>query len=250
MSESTTVTVRTRNSASMIMGTIALVLGVLAALVAWIPFLGVVAIPVALVGGLLAAIGAFVALIKGFQGMVLPLVAGVVCVGAIVLAWVVTGKSADAWTESTRRARAEATAAPKPVDDPELRAYIDEHLEIYDVEARYRDTYLDERVPGLTFKIRNGGDRTLRRVGVVFYFLDAEGNRIAEEDFNPVLVTNYSSGSKPLRPGYVWSLDRGKFYKASSVPDEWKEGSVEVEVTAIAFADEARADPEESGSGS
>lgn len=49
-------------------------------------------------------------------------------------------------------------------------------------------------------------------------------------------VTKYSiSDNKPLKPNYIWQLERGKFYQAKSVPDEWKAGSVSAKITDLEF---------------
>jgi hypothetical protein len=76
----------------------------------------------------------------------------------------------------------------------------------------------------------------------VVFFKDANGSVIAEEDYTPVLVSqyNFSGDNKPLKPGYIWQQARGSFYAAKSVPSEWKEGSAEVKVTEIRFAAEAQ----------
>lgn len=118
----------------------------------------------------------------------------------------------------------------------EKQAYI-KNVVLYDLKAKYYKTYLEEKVPGVEFKLKNKGDRTLKEVEVTVYFKDANGTIIAEEDYHPVLVTKYSfSGdNKPLKPNYVWQMERGKFYKADSVPSEWKEGAVSAKITNIEF---------------
>lgn len=118
----------------------------------------------------------------------------------------------------------------------EKQAYI-KNVVLYDLEARYYKTYLEEKAPGVEFKLKNKGDRTLKEVEVTVYFKDATGTIIAEEDYHPVLVTKYSfSGdNKPLKPNYVWQMQRGKIYKADSVPSEWKEGAVSAKITNIEF---------------
>ena len=119
----------------------------------------------------------------------------------------------------------------------EKQAYVG-NVELYDLKARHYETYLERRVPGVEFKLRNKGTRTLRKVEVTVYFEDASGAVIAEQQYNPVLVTKYSFGdNKPLRPNYIWQLERGKFYQAKSVPSEWKEGAVKAKVTDIEFAE-------------
>lgn len=117
--------------------------------------------------------------------------------------------------------------------------YIAQHVELYDVSAKYMNAALDGRVPGVLFKVRNNGDRSLDRVEVTIYFRDASGRVIAEEDYHPVLVSEYSfSGdNKPLKPGYIWQMEKGKFYSAKKVPDEWEEGSVDAAITEIKFTE-------------
>jgi len=118
----------------------------------------------------------------------------------------------------------------------EKQDYI-KNVKLYDLKARYYTTYLDERVPGVEFKLKNKGKRTLKKVKVTVYFKDAKGNVIAEETYYPVLVSEFSFGrdNKPLKPNYIWQLERGKFYRADSVPDEWKEGAVSAKITDIEF---------------
>ncbi len=40
----------------------------------------------------------------------------------------------------------------------EKQAYVDQ-IGLYDLSAKYIDTYLDGRIPGVRFKLRNKGDR-------------------------------------------------------------------------------------------
>lgn len=118
----------------------------------------------------------------------------------------------------------------------EKQAYI-ENVVLYDLKSRYYETYLEKRAPGVEFKIKNNGNKILKEVEVTVYFKDKTGTIIAEKSYNPVLVTKYSfSGdSKPLKPNYIWQMESGKFYKADSVPSEWKEGAVSATITNIEF---------------
>ena len=118
----------------------------------------------------------------------------------------------------------------------EKRSYI-ENVVLYDLQSRYYETYLEKKVPGVEFKIKNKGDRTLKEVEVTVYFKDASGTIIAEKSYHPVLVTKYSfsDDKKPLKPNYIWQMESGKFYKADSVPSEWKEGAVSAKITNIEF---------------
>lgn len=120
----------------------------------------------------------------------------------------------------------------------EKQAYI-HNVVLYDLKAKYHRTYLDERVPGVEFKLRNKGTRTLNEVEVTVYFKNAAGIVIAEEDYHPVLVTEYSfsSDSKSLKPNYIWQMEKDHFYQAKSVPTEWKEGAVSAKITNIEFVE-------------
>jgi len=118
----------------------------------------------------------------------------------------------------------------------EKRTYL-KSVVLYDFKAKYYKTYSEKTVPGIEFKLTNKGNRTLNEVEVTVYFKDASGTIIAEEDYHPVLVTKYSFGgnNKPLKPNYIWQMERGKFYKADSVPTEWKEGAATAKITNIEF---------------
>ena len=129
-----------------------------------------------------------------------------------------------------------STAAEGP--SPEESAYIRSNLRLYDLEAKYYDSMLEGRVPGVDFKIKNMGNRTWHGVTVRVVFQDAEGKPIAEEEYNPVIVTqnNFMGDNNPLRPNYIWQNEPDKFYQAKSVPSEWAEGKATATITDIEFA--------------
>jgi len=146
-----------------------------------------------------------------------------------------TGEADVGTPPATAGAKREASQ-PQAQPGREKREYM-RRVELYDLKAGYYTTFFDERVPGVEFKLRNNGTRTLSQVEVTVYFKDAQGNVIAEEDYHPVLVSSFSlEPSKPLKPGYIWQMERGKFYQAKNVPSEWQEGNVEASVTNIEFA--------------
>ena len=119
----------------------------------------------------------------------------------------------------------------------EEAAYIRNHLKVYSLDARYFDSLLDGRVPGVDFKIKNDGNRTLNEVKVKVVFYDDQDKAIGEEEYYPVLVTSSGFGDNtPLRPNYIWQQESGQFYTAKSVPSEWKTGKVSATVADIEFA--------------
>ena len=117
----------------------------------------------------------------------------------------------------------------------EKQGYIAQ-IELYDFEARFINTYSDERVPAVRFKLKNNGNRTLNKVEVTVYFKDEDGTIIFEEDFNPVLVSEYSfTDNNPLKPNYIWQPGKGQYYTVEKVPDEWQTGSAIAKITDIEF---------------
>ena len=111
-------------------------------------------------------------------------------------------------------------------------------IKLYDLKAKMYSSYLDGKIPGVEFKIKNNGNRTLKEVEVTIYFKNSKGTVIAEEQYYPVLITKYSyrKNNKPLKPNYIWQQEKGHFYAADSVPSEWKIGSVSANITNIEFA--------------
>lgn len=79
------VIITTKNTTSLTQDIISVVIGVLAFLFGWVPFLGLLAIPVADIGGLLGSVGLIIALVQGFCGAGMPLLGGAICIGAVVL---------------------------------------------------------------------------------------------------------------------------------------------------------------------
>ncbi|GGH27429.1 hypothetical protein [Paenibacillus segetis] len=115
--------------------------------------------------------------------------------------------------------------------------YINNLLQIYDFKAVYMDSWLDGKVPGVVFKIKNKGEKTLSEIEVTVYFTDANGNNIAEDTYYPVFDSAVSD-FKELKPNYTFQLDNDHFYSAKLVPKEWKSGDANIKITSIKFKEE------------
>lgn len=210
-------------------------------------------------GWLVLAAGAAVLLYAGVQSRKqreVPLLRigdrfewGVVAVSAItaLVAPVQSGWSLFS-TPPARPAMPAGTAAVPPTSstvqtdastagqDAEAKAYIAQSLKVYDFKARKYDTY-EGATPGVDFKIKNSGARTIKRLELRVVFFDDQDKPIAEETFYPVSVGSFSMGNenKPLRPNYIWQQEDGKFYTAKSVPSEWKVGNAKAEIVSVEF---------------
>ena len=114
--------------------------------------------------------------------------------------------------------------------------YMDK-IEITEFIAKRIDTYSKKGVPAVSFSIKNKGDRSLDKVKIIVYFQDRNGNTIFEEDYFPVLVSDYSLGrdNKPLKPGYVKEMEKDRFYTLKSPLTEWQEGKAVVKIVDIEF---------------
>lgn len=113
------------------------------------------------------------------------------------------------------------------------------NIEITEFVAKRIDTYSKKGVPAVRLSLKNNGDRSLDRVEIVVYFQDENGNTIYEEDYNPVLVSEYSfsGNSKPLKPGYVQEMETDKYYTLDSQLSEWQEGRAVAKIVDIQFTD-------------
>ena len=121
------------------------------------------------------------------------------------------------------------------IEFEEKQKYIKD-LKLYRFSAKYFSTYFDGKVPGVQFKIKNNSKKTLSLVEVTVFFNDKSGNVIHEEKFHPVNSSPYAFGDrKPLKPGYIWQMEKDKFYKAEKVPSEWRSGSATAKITDIKF---------------
>lgn len=170
---------------------------------------------------------------------------GTVALGVILFHHVDDGDDVAAVTEDgadnedfSELFEMDADADMKGGTKAERLSYARQYVDVYDLEAKYYDSLLDGRIPGVDFKIKNNGNRTLDRVEVTVEFLDADGNAIAEENYTPVLAGSYMSDGGPLRPNYIWRQERGRFLSAKSVPEEWQSGSARARVTDIGFSAE------------
>ncbi len=135
--------------------------------------------------------------------------------------------------EAEKRAAKEKAEGEKRAKLEECERYMREKVELYEVRSKYQDDVLDGRVACVFGKLKNKGDRSLKKVKIVAYFLDSNGRTIFEEDYRPINTAAFSMNgeNKPLKAGYIKELG----YKAKGCPSEWAEGRVRVSVTEIEF---------------
>ena len=125
---------------------------------------------------------------------------------------------------------AELFAHDPPLSNSEKQDYIDSHIEIKNIEARYINTYLDDfKVPAFRYSIKNNGPETITKLWIMVYFLDQNGRPFYEEDYAP--ISKYAD-MKYLRPNYTYRMETGKYMTVKEIdPSEWS-GNIKIEVLA------------------
>lgn len=86
------------------LGIAALVMGIIGCLFAWIPFLGLLSIPIAGIGIILAFIGFIMALANKKTGFGFPISGGLVCALSLFIAFAITGGTAKSISDSMKEA--------------------------------------------------------------------------------------------------------------------------------------------------
>ena len=89
---------------------------ILAGLICWIPFLGLLALPVGALGLLLGVIGLLMAIIGRRSGLAASIVETGISLGAIALSFAVTGAASKAISDAMKTETGPVAQASKPVE--------------------------------------------------------------------------------------------------------------------------------------
>jgi len=130
-----------------------------------------------------------------------------------------------------------ADSIQEKIDVERVKTEYFSKIEIFEFEARiFNKSSYSDGTPGVTFALKNNGDKTLSDVDVIVYFLDADGRPIAEKTFYPVTSGIYClTNCDPLKPNYVWRQG-DNFYSMDTLGPEWS-GEATIEIKDIKFAD-------------
>lgn len=127
-------------------------------------------------------------------------------------------------------ARATEERGPREAEAAYLEEFVD--LESYEITQQ---VVMGERWWIIEGTLVNRGERTVSRLNLRVYFLDAAGQRIGEEDYLP--VTEYSwQDASPLRPGYRRDFD---YRIDDDAPSGWSD-DVELQLQGLEFSDSQR----------
>ena len=132
--------------------------------------------------------------------------------------------------EADRKNRADATA-------DEAAEQYRAKVVIEDLRLTQERSFFGDSVSSLAGRVRNTGDKTLRRVRIIVYFLDDQGNEIGETELNAVLYSEDLlplGHEAPLRPNYVKDFS----YSLDDAPSTWGGTLYRVVLGSIEFLDE------------
>lgn len=219
------------------LGVAGLVLGIIAALTCWIPFVGMLTVPFAALGVIFCIIGLITAIAANRSSPGMPIAGLIVCLTAIGVAVMMTGSAAVAIDDSIQEFNDEIARSSGARNTNLSNSDRSEELEyIAKIELRnlkIGDSVLGDR--GIFGEVKNLGERTLTEVEIIVYCLDKQGQPVFDDTFHPVLVTKFSFGgdNNPLKPNY----SRKFGFRLDDAPSEWS-GEVEVKVVNVEFAEE------------
>ena len=107
-------------------------------------------------------------------------------------------------------------------------------VELYDLEQNFFNNE-GEVLTVIRFKLKNKGDRALKRVQVTVYLKDSDRNIIADEVFYPIAgLATAAPITEPLKPGYTYQLKANKWYIINP-PEKPAARYIEAKVTDIEF---------------
>lgn len=121
--------------------------------------------------------------------------------------------------------------------------YIRENMELLDFEAKdYQGPEDILPVPGITFKLRNNGDKVLDKIWVRVTFLDSLGRDVSSERMEPLHDFWTKGQERVLRPGETWEFSENSYYRSTvTTPgwrNNWKSGQARAEIINIVFTDD------------
>ena len=132
----------------------------------------------------------------------------------------------------------EAVPPPGPAAEPSSpspKAKVEREEAEYLPKIELRDVQLstpERGDPRVTYEVKNLGDRTLSRLELAVYYLDATGKPVYEKRALPVLTGTFSTGEsgQPLKPNY----SRKATVFLDNIPSDWGR-KVDVKITRCEF---------------
>lgn len=223
------------NNASHGLGIVSIVLGIIALVFSWIPILGIGAIPLSLLGGLLAIIGLVIS--KG-KSKGLPIAGLISCIVAFFIQSFVTASTAKDMKKIIEGKPLTTITVTKDVSQNNTKKeYIKNFLTLSNIESKKGygqfdvPNYSDQK-DTISGTLKNIGERTLNSVEITIYFLDSNGKRVGEKTYSIVNVNGIMGETSPLKPNYT--KDFG-YVVSGDAPSDWNK-KCEVEITNIDFA--------------
>lgn len=142
----------------------------------------------------------------------------------------------DDWKETNVKyevVNVEFSKTTEPTLSADEKAYLP-NIEVINFFTAKKEIFGKETII-TQFGIKNNGDKTLRKVDLTVYFLNAENKPIYEETYALVNSGNILTLGETLEPGKSVELKRNDCFKLDKDLPEWKEGNAKFEITGIEF---------------
>ena len=213
------------------LGIASIVSGGIAMAIGWIPFIGLIALPISAIALVLGIIGFIFPLATKKSGIKMPIIGLVISLASVALPFLTT------------------TALINEIDSPEFReamADIGESLEEMASEdklavmsqieiSNLQVGRTDGGQPQISFEIKNNSERNLKYVRVDCEFFGKEGQAVYKTEFTPVSHWGAPAGSVEfLGSGETWFTEDNDFFKINqSALEEWDTVKFEVKIGSI-----------------
>jgi len=209
-----------------VLSIISLVIGVSVFVFSWFPYIGCFGGPVAIIGILLGVIAAANKKVRWkmpVAGIVLSAVS--IFTACLVSHFSTQKENLDKQLQRTgddvmSQLESFAREAMKVQGD-----YINNYMELYETEAKYKTDESGKRNVAVRFKIKNNGDRTLEVVHVAVSFKNEADAYVAQADFYPVRPQYAQEPTEPLKPNGIWQMEESEYITIPGEPNDWIEGN-------------------------
>lgn len=125
----------------------------------------------------------------------------------------------------------------------DAQQYIALNMELADFTAKdFSSADNPWPIPGVTFKIRNNGDRDLSKIWVEVTFYGGSGREVSSEMFDPLNDLRPKGYGQVLKAGETWEFPSSEYYGSVSTSTVWQQnwepGQARVTIVDVEFTDE------------
>ena len=214
------------------LGIASIVSGGIAMAIGWIPFIGLIALPISAIALVLGIIGFIFPLATKKSGLKMPIIGLVISLASVALPFLTTTALMNELGNNPefREAMADIGESLEEMASEDKLAVMSQ-IEISNLQVGRTDG----GEPQISFEIKNNSERNLKYVRVDCEFFGNEGQAVYKTEFTPVSHWGALAGSVEfLGSGETWFTEDNEFFNISqSDLEEWDSVTVEVKIGSI-----------------